>query len=424
MSASSKKDSFLEVACYSSIITLGSIFYFHTLFFGFTYFDDSWFALDACARLAEAHFSLGSIFFQTLYPAFQADQFYRPLVWLSYLINAWFGGVHAFVYHLTNVILHLASACLVFGVFSAMRFARKPALLASFIFLIHPLQQQVAVSITGRNDSLLAIFVLCAFLVFLKFIEKPSTAWCILHSLMFFAALCVKENAVMLIPVCFVYCSFVSKIEISLRRDIGIMIGWIVALCAWFILRQIATQGSTQVSIFTMIVYMIRNVPAILLYLGNVLVPVDLSVWPTLRDSTLLYGVITISIMAVSLIMSRTLRKGYAFFGLGWFLFFLAPTLIRPNTGAMAYFLDQRMYLPMVGLLIFLLETDILRGINFKKARHAVPAVVCIGIFMFLSYTRGLDFQNSASFWENARRTSPHTWRAADDSVTVDVTVK
>lgn len=424
MSVSSKKEFSLRVLSYGLIVSLGGAFYFHALFFGFTYFDDSWFVLDAYRKITETSFSFGSVFSQTLYDTLITDQFYRPIVSLSYLMNAWFGGTGAFVYHLTNLVLHVASACLVFCLFSAMRYSRKLALLGSLIFLFHPLQQQVAVSITGRNDSLLAVFIISAFLIFIRLLEKPLISLYILCNLIFFAALCVKETAVAFLPVCFVYIVCVNRTKVFCRRNIVIGLGWLVVLCVWFILRNIALKEANQLSLFEIVVYMIRNIPAVIMYVGKVLFPVNLSVWPTLRDSKLVYGIIAITVIVGLLLFPRKARRAQVIFGVLWFLFFLAPTLIRPSSGAMAYFLDQRMYLPMIGLLILLFETALVRGIQFKKISHRLTVVSVMFILIFLSYQRSFDFQDRAHFWENARKTSPHTWHTVDESVQVEITVK
>jgi hypothetical protein len=90
---------------------------------------------------------------------------YRPLVFLSYAIDAAVWGVDAAGFHLTNVALHAANAMLVYAL--ARRVA-EPAVAgaAALVFAFHPTNYEGVFWISGRFDLLATTWILAA-LVFL-----------------------------------------------------------------------------------------------------------------------------------------------------------------------------------------------------------------------------------------------------------------
>jgi hypothetical protein len=105
--------------------------YGQTLAFDFTYFDDDRLVLADQAFLREP---------ANVRRAFPRDVFRsvsptcRPLLTLSFMVDAQAGGGAPFVYHLTNVVLHALATLAVFGVLLALGSPRAPSLVASALF--------------------------------------------------------------------------------------------------------------------------------------------------------------------------------------------------------------------------------------------------------------------------------------------------
>ena len=98
--------------------------------------------------------------------------FFRPLFVLSLLVDAKLWGRAPLGYHLTSVLLHALNACLVSLL--ALRLApragigggaaRRFALAAGLIFLVHPSHTEAVTWISGRADLLATCFCLLALL--------------------------------------------------------------------------------------------------------------------------------------------------------------------------------------------------------------------------------------------------------------------
>lgn len=101
--------------------------------------------------------SIGRMFSQT------PNKTYIPLTTLSFALEYHFFGFNPFVYHLNNLLLHLAVVALIFII--AVRWlgiSPFAAALGALIFGIHPMHVESVAWITERKDVLYAVFYLLA----------------------------------------------------------------------------------------------------------------------------------------------------------------------------------------------------------------------------------------------------------------------
>lgn len=96
----------------------------------------------------------------------------RPLVYLTYTLNYYFGQLNPFGYHLVNVLLHLLNSILIFLLarkFIFYAFGKNSVLLPFFtavIFAVHTVNTSVVSYIFSRSDILSTFFYLLALLLF------------------------------------------------------------------------------------------------------------------------------------------------------------------------------------------------------------------------------------------------------------------
>jgi hypothetical protein len=83
---------------------------------------------------------------------------WHPLIWLSFMFDYQLYGLNAGGYHLTNLILHIMSALLLFWLFNRMTGTIwRSAFIAGF-FALHPLHVESVAWISERKDVLSAFF--------------------------------------------------------------------------------------------------------------------------------------------------------------------------------------------------------------------------------------------------------------------------
>ncbi|MEI6155458.1 MAG: glycosyltransferase family 39 protein, partial [Deltaproteobacteria bacterium] len=102
--------------------------------------------------------------------------------------------------HITNIMLHLLASCLVFMLLIKLGAGRTSATLFSILFVVHPMSAPAVAWIPGRNDVLLAVFLIPAFMFFIDYLKTGRKRYLILNLLFFSAGLLTKETALVLLP--------------------------------------------------------------------------------------------------------------------------------------------------------------------------------------------------------------------------------
>ena len=128
---------------------------------------------------------------------FELDEL-RPLLALSYWLDAHlFGPSNVIGYHATNVVLHLLNTLLVLAIARSIA-PREPAfaVLAASLFALMPSHAEPVAWISGRVDSLAALFYLGAFLCFVRYRLASRRRWLCGTAVLFVCGLFTKQSVV------------------------------------------------------------------------------------------------------------------------------------------------------------------------------------------------------------------------------------
>ncbi|MFA5322019.1 MAG: hypothetical protein WC373_05040, partial [Smithella sp.] len=108
--------------------------------------------------------------------AFSSKYFglWNPLVWISFMFDHQFYGLHAGGYHMTNLILHILSTLLLFWLFNRMTGALWPSAFVAAFFALHPLHVESVAWIAERKDVLSAFFWMLTLCLYVYYVEKPD----------------------------------------------------------------------------------------------------------------------------------------------------------------------------------------------------------------------------------------------------------
>lgn len=386
------------------LLVIGLALYGRTIFFGFTYLDDNTLILDNYPLISEVK-NIGMLFSNDVF--FSGDRnYYRPLLNLSFMADAAVAGVEPVIFHLTNVLLHILTASLIFLLFCKLGRSRNLAMLLSLVFLVHPALTQAVAWIPGRNDSLLAVFILIAWIFFLNFSERPRLRDYLGYLLFFWLALLTKETAVFLPLLVIFYFIFIQPFRINRHDRLLLVTGSGAVAFFWLLMRRFAL-GTESTGLWESINSVIINSQGVLLYIGKLLLPFELGVFPILADSHLAYGIISTLILAIALWFSRQKRGIYLIFGCLWFLIFLLPSFIRPV--GIADFLEHRAYLSFVGFLIVLAEIDWVGRVDWRNRRAWTVAATILILMTAFSFRQAGYFSDRLTFWQAAAESSPRS---------------
>lgn len=396
---------------------LVALLYGRTLFFSLTLLDDNVFVNDKFAFLSRWA-NLPELFRRESFLGQGGGVFYRPLLILTFMWDAATGGQNLAFWHLTNILLHAASTCLVFSVLARLEVKRACALLLASLFAVHPVSAQAVSWIPGRTDTVLAIWVLASFERFLAFLSGRRWRDLVLHLLFLAAALLSKELAIV-VPAVFGSYAFCFKNILDRRKKAALAAGWLALLLGWVLLRKQVLHGSSAYSLGGMLQWLWTNAPAVLLFAGKMILPVGLSTYPILRDSSLWLGAATVVASAALAFRSRGTRPAVLLWSGFWSLAFLLPSLVYPDQAITPVFFEYRAYLSLVGVLVFFSELDFVRDFDLGRFEHALGGGLLILLLGALAFANSGNYRDSMACWRSAVRASPHSAFAAKQLGTV-----
>lgn len=127
---------------------------------------------------------------------------YRPLSIATFAIEYEFLGKNPFFSHLINILLYGCIGWLIYLTTTLLlahkldkNIAKKTALLATLIFLIHPIHTECVANIKGRDELLSLLFSLWAFLQITKYSKVNKSIYLVLGAILLFIGMLAKENA-------------------------------------------------------------------------------------------------------------------------------------------------------------------------------------------------------------------------------------
>ena len=183
----------------------------------------------------------GSLFYWHS-PAYPGD-LYRPLLFLSYYINHFISGENAFLFHLTNIVLHLITVQLAFSLFKRL-FRIELAFISCLIFSVNPVLTEAVAYVSGRADTLAAAAVLLSIISALRVQDSTGSfkaIWTIAQIIFFFVAALCKESALSLVLLTPLVIIFAEQASNNWRQKIFSQPCIIAFLCSalYFLLRYL-----------------------------------------------------------------------------------------------------------------------------------------------------------------------------------------
>ncbi|MFH0983927.1 MAG: tetratricopeptide repeat protein [Candidatus Omnitrophota bacterium] len=350
---------------------------------------------------------------------------YRPLVTLTYFFDYAVWKLNPFGYHLTNLLLHTANACLLFVFLGLLLADKRLAFLAALVFAIHPINSE-AVSVVSFREELLAVFFgLSSMIFFIRKDRAPDSQKRRDHFVslaLFFLALFSKEMAVTL-PLLLILCDYFFVFNFKGRELLKQSVsryGAYFAVLFFYLLVWMTMNGGEKLgasvpfpggSFYTNGLTMSKIVT---IYLGWLCWPVGIHVAlaglePVLPVMTILSAEAIVScavpVFCVALAWALRKKAKEISFSIFWFFIALLPVLnIIPLSCIMA---SRFLYIPMIGFAIAL-PCALLRLADLK---HGLPLsgvltrcakgflIMMIVFFMLLTFLRNGTWKDNVSLW-------------------------
>lgn len=181
--------------------------------------------------------------------------YYRPLLYLTFVMDKYLWGAEASFMHLENILLHIGNSLLVFFLARqllsvvSMQSSYTP-LVAALLFGMHPITTEPVNWISGRTDLLAALFVLTALLLFVRSVSEESCGYGFCAALALFAGCLSKETALFLLPVILLW-TFLPPKGIPSERSLtfrAVLAGMFCSAGVGYLtLRWLALRGGDKI---------------------------------------------------------------------------------------------------------------------------------------------------------------------------------
>ena len=423
------KENTFEYKCINNwwaiICIFGFILYARVLSFDFIGLDDIRFLV-----ASQQYFKEFSNFFKGFAESSMLD-YYRPLLFSSFILDFQFGGVSPKIYHFSNIIFHIISCILLFRLLVLLKYDKFIVLLTTLLFMAHPLFVQAVGWVFGRNDPLLCIFTLASLIYFIKYLQLQKQKYYVLHILWAFAALFTKEAALGLFIICFVYLFLFTEDPFQKNKKVytKMIFTWGIICCLWLLIRYGALKAAfTSAKPGEGVIIDIQigwesiqyNIPFLSESIAKFFIPWNLSVWAMYSSFTTYLGIITYFLLFGIIYWLKPSYKIAIWTFFWWFAFIFPPTLFVATHGAISDYLEHRIYVPAIACIILLnemLKHILLRYPTKNNIRNTIKyaLITLVCILSLYTFQREAHFKNEEAFWKNATETSPqsaHAWQA------------
>ena len=346
----------------------------------------------------------------------------RPLVALTLAVNYALSGLEVWSYHLFNLAVHLSAAVTLFGVVrrtlltprlkkQAGGQATELALLASLLWMVHPLQTESVTYIVQRGEALMGLFYLLTLYCVIRGWQGAAVLFCALGMLS--KPVMVTAPAVILIyDRIFLSASWKELFRKRGRLYLGLA-------GSWLILPLVLASGAQEYSGLVGMdlkkisppVYLATQTEVILHYLRLSLWPHPLVLdyqWPVAAHlkEILFPAAAILGLLALTGWALRR-RPEIGFLGV-WFFGILVPTSSFIPIVDLAF--EHRMYLPLAAVILAFLSG--LRFLEKRRSSSWVIPLVLLPLLILATVRRNEVYGDPVLFWQEEISGRPGNARA------------
>ena len=342
---------------------------------------------------------------------------------LTFAVNYHFSKLNPFGYHLVNVLIHVVNGLLLFLIIG--RLMRTPkaeglikpaqrtgvALVATLIFIVHPLQTQAVTYIWQRSEILSAWFYFLAYFFYLVGrLERKKIYYFLIGAVFcigFFAKGTIASLPVLMITTEIIFFDHIGKRFLQQWSKRPWLVSFFVFLTALIFIQGLKLSSGPDFSIS----YFWTEILAVVNYISLCLLPIQQNLdydfpltvslvhWPTLCALVVHVAIIAFAVLAVK--KNRLLA-----FGIFWFYIGLVPSSSFVLREPMW---EHRVYFSLAGFAFFL-TVFLGQVISSTKIRYAALALILL-IFSGMTISRNNLWRDPVLLLEDTVKKSPNKVR-------------
>jgi len=349
---------------------------------------------------------------------------WHPLTSLAHILDCQFYGLNAGGHHLTGVLLHGATAILLFLVLRRMTGTLWSSALVAALFAIHPLRVESVAWVSERKDVLSGFFFTLTLGAYLRYVRQPKSWLNYLLVLLLFALGLMSKPMLVTLPFVLLLLdcwplgryaaggtrSAPSGITPHLPRrtllpllveKLPLLALSVVSCVITLRLQGEAIRGAEPLPIALRLENAIVSAAA---YLAQMVYPANLAVgYPYPRNGlpaseVALALLVLVAVSATAFYWRR--QHPWLLTGWLWYLGMLVPVIGLVQVGEQAR-ADRYTYLPQIGVYLLLAWTLREWAGRWRNGRFALAggAAVCLAILATCARAQAAIWRNSELLW-------------------------
>ena len=293
------------------------------------------------------------------------SQNWHPLTTMSHMLDCELFGLKPGAHHFVNVLLHSASAVLLFLLLEQM--TRNGGGIATLwssafvaaIFAIHPLHVESVAWISERKDVLSGLFFMLTLLAYFRYTRKPNIWRYLVMSILFAGGLMSKPMLVTL-PIVLLLLDYWPLNRFEQSNAVKLVLEKVplavlsIASAVVTLIVQNEGIGLVRLEVLPLSWRLTNALSAYLIYIWQMIWPANLAlgyshpgrlpIWEVAGSAALLTAI------SLCIFVGRK-RSPYLIVGWAWYLIMLLPVIGLVQVGGQSH-ADRYTYLPQIGLYI------------------------------------------------------------------------
>ena len=338
---------------------------------------------------------------------------WHPLTMLSHMLDCQFYGLNAGGHHVTNVLLHSASAILLFLLLREMTGSIWRSAFVAAVFAVHPLHVESVAWVAERKDVLSGLFFMLTLWAYLRYVHKSSWPRYLVVLLVFALGLMSKPMLVTL-PLVLLLLDYWPLRRFELVRFLiprrlicekVPLLGLAVFFCVitWFTQAEARSSNLSQ----SLSLNLMNAMASYVVYLGQMLWPTNLTLhypYPKhgLPADEIIAAVLVLAVISVAAWITRR-KHPCLLVGWLWYVGMLVPVIGLVQVGDQAH-ADRYTYLPQIGL--YLMMVWLIADLSTRpRHRHLILAglsVIVLSALMACARAQTSFWKNSETLWLHA----------------------
>ena len=343
---------------------------------------------------------------------------YHPLTTLSWALELKFAGLNPGVFHLTNLVFHIANSVLVFYFVRLLTKNLQVAGFTALIFAIHPMHVESVAWISARKDVLYSFFYLSALMFYVQYLYKKKLSM-LLFTALFFVMSCLSKSAAITLPLMLLLIDYYKEtltVKSVLQKLPFLAVSVLFGVLA-IMSQKTVNAINLDVLKFDMIHRIIMMIYSVYFYLKSFFFPYPLTAvhfYPSVTDTLPLeYYIAPLVLLGLtlSIFWFKKYRKELIF---GFVFYLISISLIVQLIPLGKSIVSERYsYIPYIGIAILFAKILLDLVSNSKQSKRNLSMLyigfgIVVLLFTVQSNKRNKVWQNGETLFTDVINQSPN----------------